>query len=97
MQGRRLLKQVLAEVVIEGVQVRWCWRTGMNQGQHLLVPRVAPLVLPGEPRKKSGPQPGQPSTGGRRAYLEHRKADHDIARLAQAQYEELVQLRENPA
>ena len=32
--------------------------------------------------------------GARRAYLEQRKADHDMARVAQAQYEELVQLGE---
>jgi len=51
-------------------------------------------IMAGKPKKKSGPKLGQPSQGGRRACLQQRKADHDMARLAQAQYEELVQLRE---
>jgi len=51
-------------------------------------------IMAGKPKQKSGPKQGQPSNGGRQAYRERRKADHDIARLAQAQYEELVQLRE---
>ncbi len=52
-------------------------------------------ITAGKPKHKTGSKQGQPSKGGRRAYLRQRKADHDMAKLAQAQYEELVRLRTN--
>lgn len=50
-------------------------------------------IMAGEPKQKTGPKPGQPSRGGRQAYLAKRRADHNLAKLAQAQYEELVRQR----
>jgi transposase len=50
-------------------------------------------ILAGQPRHTSGPRKGQPSKGGRAAYNARRKVDHNLARVAQAQYEELVRLR----
>jgi transposase len=50
-------------------------------------------ILAGAPRNKTGPKRGQPSAGGRPAYLARRRADNDLLRLAQQQYEELMQLR----
>ena len=47
-------------------------------------------IIAGKPKHKSSPQPGQPAQGGR-------KADHHMARLAQTQYEKLIQLREESA
>ena len=50
-------------------------------------------LMAGGPKQKTGPKQGQPSKGGRAAYLALRKADHNLAKLAQAQYEELVRQR----
>lgn len=50
-------------------------------------------LLAGGPKAKSGPKKGQPSRGGRQAYLARRRADHDLAKLAQAQYEQLIRQR----
>lgn len=50
-----------------------------------------------KPKLKSSPKQGRPSQGGRKAYRARRKAEHDMARLAQAQYEQLIQLRETSA
>ena len=50
-------------------------------------------ILAGWPKEKSGPKKGQPSQGGKAAYRARRKADFDLAKLAQAQYEELVRQR----
>jgi hypothetical protein len=44
----------------------------------------------GLPRRKTGPKKGQASQGGRPAYEARRRCDQDIARVAQAQYEELL-------
>ena len=54
-------------------------------------------IMAGKPKQKAGSKSGQPSKGGRRAYLQRRQADHDMARLAQAQYEQLVALRAKSA
>ena len=50
-------------------------------------------LLAGQPKRKPGAKPGQPSAGGRPAYLARRRSDQDLAKLAQAQYEQLVELR----
>ena len=50
-------------------------------------------LLAGHPRRRPGAQAGQPSQGGRAAYRARRRRDQDLAKLAQAQYEELVLLR----
>ena len=50
-------------------------------------------IMAGAPRQQSGPKKGQPSKGGRQAYLQPRRTDYDLAKIAQAQYEELVHLR----
>jgi transposase len=50
-------------------------------------------ILAGQPKLPSGSKKGQPSKGGRAAYEQRRQADHNLARLAQTQYEELVQQR----
>ena len=54
-------------------------------------------IMAGKPKHKAGSKQGQPSKGGRSGYLQRCKADHDMARLAQAQYEELVALRAKSA
>ena len=54
-------------------------------------------IMAGKSKHKAGSQQGQPSKGGRSAYLRQRKADHDMAKLAQAQYEQLVALRAKSA
>jgi len=54
-------------------------------------------IMAGKPKQQAGSKSGQPSKGGRSAYRRQRKADHDMAKLAQAQYEELVALRANSA
>lgn len=46
----------------------------------------------GAPRRKTGPVKGQPSKGGRPARNAQRGADWDAAKLAQAQYQEMVKL-----
>lgn len=50
-------------------------------------------ILAGSPKRKTGPRKGQPSKGGRAAYLEKRSSGWEMAKLAQAQYEEMVRLR----
>ena len=50
-------------------------------------------ILAGQPKQRSGAKKGQPSQGGKAAYRDRRRADHNLARLAQAQYEELVKQR----
>ena len=54
-------------------------------------------IMAGKPKQPAGSKSGQPSKGGRSAYLRQRKADHDMAKLAQTQYEELVRLRTKSA
>ncbi|MCL5772809.1 MAG: hypothetical protein M1536_00315, partial [Firmicutes bacterium] len=47
-------------------------------------------LLAGMPREKSGPKKGKASEGGRPAYQAKRRVDKSMARIAQVQYEELV-------
>lgn len=48
-------------------------------------------LVAGRPKRKSGPKKGEPKKkpypGGRKA---KRRADYDLARLAQAQYEQMM-------
>jgi transposase len=50
-------------------------------------------ILAGAPKQRSGKTKGVPSKGGRQTYRELRRAGHDMAKLAQAQYEQLVAQR----
>lgn len=50
-------------------------------------------ILAGKPKQKRGSKKGRTSKGGRQGYLQRRKAEHDLAKLAQAQYEQLIRLR----
>jgi hypothetical protein len=50
-------------------------------------------LLAGYPKRKSGPKKGEASQGGKAGLRARRQADHDLAKLAQAQYEALVAAR----
>lgn len=50
-------------------------------------------LLAGEPKKRPGPKKGQRSQGGQAGREARRKADYNLAKLAQAQYEELIRQR----
>lgn len=50
-------------------------------------------IMAGGKRRPSGKRSGVPSKGGKAAYRELRRHEHDRAMIAQAQYEELVRLR----
>ena len=54
-------------------------------------------ILAGGPKERSGKRKGVASKGGREAYNKLRRAGHDMAKLAQAQYEELVAQRQRTA
>jgi hypothetical protein len=47
-------------------------------------------ILAGSPKLRSGNQKGVPTKGGRTGRDARRRADYDLARIAQAQYEEMV-------
>ena len=50
-------------------------------------------ILAGAPKRTTGPKKGQPSQGGRAAYLARRKADHDAAKAAEAEYKRFLRER----
>lgn len=47
-------------------------------------------ILAGQPKMKSGTLKGVPTKGGRLGRNARRRSDYDLARIAQAQYEEMV-------
>jgi len=44
-------------------------------------------------RHTTGPKKGQPSQGGRPAYLARRRSDYHLAKIAQARYQQLIRER----